>query len=75
MKGASEAVTEQGGSNRTGVKRKAGGDKDARQTKYEGRELREPSEGPSANKRVLGKHECPPDTWEELDEMRQRDAG
>ena len=51
-KGASEALTERGtyagGSSRMGVKRKAGGDKDAQQTKFEGWELREPSEGPSA---------------------------
>ena len=52
MKGASKAAMERGtyagGSSNTGVKRKVGGDKDARQMKSEGRELREPSEGPSA---------------------------
>ena len=52
MKGASEVAMEQGthagGSSRAGIKRKAGGNKDARQTKSEGRELREPGEGLSA---------------------------
>ena len=52
MKRASEAAMEQGtyagGSSRTGVKRKARGDKDARQMKSEERELHKPSEGPSA---------------------------
>ena len=79
MKGASKAATERGtyagGSNRTGIKQKAGGNKDARQKKSEGRELREPSEEPFANERVLGKRECPPDTWEERDETWQCDAG
>ena len=52
IKGASEAAMERctyaGSSSRTGVKRKARGDKEARQTKSEGRKLHELSEGPSS---------------------------
>ena len=77
MKGASEAATERGtyagSSSRTGVKRKARGDKDTRKMKSEGRELREPSKGPSAYERALGKRVSPPDTWEERDETWQCD--
>ena len=44
----SKRSTYTGSSSRTDTKQKAGRDKDARQTKSERRELREPSEGPSA---------------------------
>ena len=74
MKGAGEAATGRGtyaGTNsRMGVKRQAGGDKDAQQTKSEGRELRELSEGRSVNERALAKRECPPDAWKERDETQ-----
>ena len=79
MKGASKAATERGtyagGSNRMGVKRKPEVTKTLDRRSLREGNCASRARDPPPNEQALGNRECNADTWEEQDEMRQRDAG